>query len=543
MTRRFFVVCIALGACVEPTAALAVERPSRAVELPPANTLLRAPPPLNPSRRAPTQPVLPRGGARVLTRQTVTVSATPSGALQSVGVAHRLDVRGTGDYTFAVPAPVRDVVPARGSESVPGPPAERDRLEGFRARSQSARGDRLAARCGRGAGIPPHRRTRRADTARPVQPRGRDRRRHAHAASTYSADAVVADVATALDALARAAARDAPDPASTIRIRGAQSPSTEEITAAFALVGTVRFPPGSVRGLTATGGGATVDRGSVRFSSLIGGISPSVVRIRVKGVALRPATPSVRVVATPAPAAALPRPPASSWADAVRQGGVQASGRTLLARAFRAKLAYERTRQYYSFLGSPAGTNLLRGPLGPSRTTYVFRTVPARLSAPTSRADRADADSSTVPLAVVVAGALLAGAGLSCSGPTHNKERGRRLPAPLASSCGEDSGYGPKKLITLVVEVVLLGRRAVASNGKARKTTLYVLRRTARSATGVVGEAACAGAFGVIWSSKRSEHASCRAVLRPPGGDRSGHRVDLVVLVVLALGAVPVMCR
>jgi hypothetical protein len=183
------------------------------------------------------------------------------------------------------------------------------------------------------------------------------------------------------------------------------------VSAAFELAGELRFPEESVREVTARGGGAAVDGDAVRISTVIGGARAGVVRVRLRGVALRAATPSFRVVATPAPAAALPRPPATSWAAAVR-GGLRIGGQRLLETAFRAKLRYERTRQYQSFLGSPAGPGFLGGPAGPSRTTYVFRTIPATLATPTARPERDATDGSTVPLALLAGGALLVGAGL-----------------------------------------------------------------------------------------------------------------------------------
>jgi hypothetical protein len=414
VSRSRLAVGAAAGFCLVPASAPAAERPVQVVELPPAATLLRAPPPLNPPRRAPTRPVLPIGGARVSARQVVMVSATPSGALQAIRVVHRLDVRGTGDYTFAVPAPVLEVAPAPASESVPGRRENEIVWKGF-VPGRKVLAATASLRVAEAAPAVP---LRVAILGPPTRPGPfsleiviADATRTQ--ASTFSADAVAADVAAALDALARAAARDEPDPERRVRIHGSPSPSsTDGVTAAFDLAGTLRFPVGAVRDLTPVAGGATVEKGSVRFSMPIGGTRPGVVRVRLRGVALRPATPELRVTATPAPAAALPRPPAASWTAAVRQGRLRTSGRRLLETAFRAKLGYERTRQYQAFLGSPAGPNVLRGPLGPSRTTYVFRTVAAVLATPTARPSRGEPEGVAVPLLLVVGGTLLAGAGL-----------------------------------------------------------------------------------------------------------------------------------
>lgn len=414
MRRRRLAVFALAAVCLAPPGGAAAERPVQVVELPPATTLLRAPPPLNPARPAPTRPVLPIGGARVSADQVVTVSATPSGAVQGVRVAHRLDVRGTGDYTFAVPAPVLEVTAAPGSESVPTRRVNEFAWKGFvPGRKVLAATARLRVREAAPA-VP----LRVAMLGLPTRPGPftleiviADATRTQ--ASTFTADAVAGDVAAALDALTRAAARDAPDRERRVRIHGSPRPSSaSDVAAAFALAGSLDFPAGAVRHLAPVAGRATAAGRSARFSARIGGIDPAVVRVRLRGVALRPATPRLRMTATPAPAAAVPQPPAATWAAAVRERRPGTSGRRLLELAFRAKLAYERTRQYQAFLGSPAGPNVLRGPLGPSRTTYVFRTVEAALATPTARPGREDSGGAAVPLLLVVGGALVAGAGL-----------------------------------------------------------------------------------------------------------------------------------
>ena len=56
----------------------------------------------------------------VVTNERVRVRVDRTGRPFAIGVDQRLVVLGKGDYVFSIPAPVRDVVAGRGSESTPG---------------------------------------------------------------------------------------------------------------------------------------------------------------------------------------------------------------------------------------------------------------------------------------------------------------------------------------------------------------------------------------------------------------------------------------
>jgi hypothetical protein len=160
-----------------------------------------------------------------------------------------------------------------------------------------------------------------------------------------------------------------------VPIRGSSRPTTIDVSAALAVRGEIRFPADSVRDLT-----------PARFSGAIGGGKPSTLRVTVRGVALRPAAPTIRVVAEPVVDAALPRPPART-----------------LNTAITAYLRYARTRQYLTFLANPDAR-------GPSRTTYVFETAAPEPSA--ARPGPEPEDDSGLPAIAVAAGLALLALGL-----------------------------------------------------------------------------------------------------------------------------------
>lgn len=354
-------------------AAAAAPPPARLFELPGVEALPQVPP------LAPPQPPLAeiaRLRGTVESRERVTAGIDGDGTPTKVTVVQRLLVRALGDYSFFIPAPAVSVVAAEGSESQPGLRPNQIVWQGFSPRRKllAARADlRPADSVG---ALPIRIRV----LGMPVRP-GRFElvlsleNNTGARVQTIAADAAETEVATALRSLRAAARIGAAVEGRAVPIRGRSVPTTVEVSAPFSLRGAVRFPPGSVRGLTST-----------RFSGVVGGRSSSTLRVTVSGVALRPAAARIRVLAEPLPAAATQGSPA---------GGLRAANL--------AYLRYARVRQYLTFLANP-------DPTGPSRTTYVFETATPEPSAvgPQAQPD----DDPSIPAPLVVAGLTLLGLGL-----------------------------------------------------------------------------------------------------------------------------------
>jgi hypothetical protein len=354
-------------------AAAAAPPPARVVELPGVEALPQVPP------LAPPQPPLTevaRLRGTVESRERVSAGIDGDGTPTTVTVVQRLLVRALGDYAFFVPAPAVSVVAAEGSDSQPGLRPNQIVWQGFSPRRKllAARADlrpadsvdALPIRI-RVSGMPV--RPGRFELVLSLENATRAR------AQTFAADAAETDVATALRALRAAASIGAAIEGRVVRIRGTSVPTTVEVSAPFALRGTIRFPPGSVRDVTPT-----------QFSGVVGGASPSTLRVTVRGVALRPAAARIRVLAEPLAAAAIQGSPT---------GGLRA--------AMLAYLRYARTRQYQTFLANP-------DPAGPSRTTYVFQTAAPE---PSSAGPQPQPEEdSGLPPALVVASLTLLGLGL-----------------------------------------------------------------------------------------------------------------------------------
>jgi hypothetical protein len=363
---------LALAMLVGAPAAAAAPQP-RLAELPGAEALPQVPP-LAPPQPPVVETTRVRGAvtARALVRVGIGADGTPNG----ISVVQRLSIRSLGDYAFLIPAPVTSVTAAEGSESQPGLRPNQIVWQGFspRRRELAAAAD-LRLRDSAGA-LPVRVRV----SGTPVRPGSFRLVLSVENATgvrvrTFAADAVKNDVDAALEALRAAARIRRAVEGRVVRIRGASVPITRDVSAPFTVQGTIRFPAGSVRDLE-----------PARFSGVIGGASPSALRVTVRGVALRPAAASVRVVADPAIDAVIPsrrRPQA-------------------LETAIAAYLRYARTRQYETFLANPD----LRGP---SRTTYIFETAAGER--PTARVRVEPSDESDVPLVLVVAGLALLGLG------------------------------------------------------------------------------------------------------------------------------------
>jgi hypothetical protein len=364
-------LAIVIGGLIPP--AVAASPPLRLVELPGVEAVPQVPP-LSPPQPPLVETARLRG--TVSARERVVVGIDPGGTPTKVSVVQRLTVRALGDYAFFIPAPAESVATAEGSESQPGFRPNQIVWQGFSPRRKVLAAVVNLRLGGSVAALPIRIRV----SGAPVRPGPFELVLSLENATgtqvqTFTADAPESDVSAAVDALRAAARIGRAVEGRAVRIRGTSTPTTIDVSAALALRGTVRFPADSVRDVT-----------PARFSGVVGGERRSTLRVTVRGVALRPAAPRLRVVAEPVADAALP----------------PASARTLDA-AITAYLRYARTRQYLTFLANPD----LRGP---SRTTYVFETAaPER---PAVGPGPEPSDDSGVPVPVIAAGLALLGLGL-----------------------------------------------------------------------------------------------------------------------------------
>ena len=87
------------------------------VLVPSPTTSLTAQPPLG-ARNATLPRQIPLG--RIASRTRVVAELDPRGTPTAVSAIQQLTIHGVGDYFFAIPAPVRDVLPGPGTQSEPG---------------------------------------------------------------------------------------------------------------------------------------------------------------------------------------------------------------------------------------------------------------------------------------------------------------------------------------------------------------------------------------------------------------------------------------
>jgi hypothetical protein len=340
-----------------------------------ASSLL-APVPLGQSLATPSVP--PRLPGRVVSAERVLVQVGPSGAVRSVAVEQRLDLRGTGDFVFAIPAPATDAVPLEGSGSLPGLRAGQVIWQGF-ASGRKTLAARVALRPAEAVAALPLR------VRLAVRVAGHDLgERPASGPLELTLDLVDAAVArgdapvgsaspgsaaAALDTL-RAAARAGALPGSVV-VETPRDPDVAATPAAAPLEvrGTLRFAAGSVA--LAAADGARIEPGGagIAFAATLADGAPTALRIRVTGSARGAIPPRLALVATPRPPLRTLQPPgAATWRALARAGAL--GGRDGLARSAAALAAFTLAARYGAFLANP-------DPGGPSQAVYAFASAPA----------------------------------------------------------------------------------------------------------------------------------------------------------------------
>ena len=347
-------------------------------------------------------------------REEVAVGLGADGAPMAVAVSQVLKLRGLGDFVFKVPGPAGDVEALPGSSNQPGLRAGAVLWQGFSPGTKTLAArveldpkleqDRLPLRfaiqgtVGGRPWIPGRPATGAFDLRLTIT------NASAIPVIVAAAEADPAAVAPALDAVAaaiRAGDRPVPgegDVPARVAAIGSVRTREEQIEAPFEATGSLRFPTGSLTGVTVDGGRATEDAGGTRigFGAHLGGGTPLSTTIRIRGTAHDLRLPQLDVTAEPAlpVASSLAPPEGSSWAAFAAKHPDRATGETMLGLLMHMTARVARLRQYDTYLGSPDAT-------GPAAATYRFTFAPP--------AQPAAAVAPTAPFrpAVGVAGGLV----------------------------------------------------------------------------------------------------------------------------------------
>jgi len=358
--RLLVTIGATFAVAVAPQAAIA-EPPVVSLPWPP--TVLPHTPPLAP----PTEGVLPlsvRFLGKVACRERVVVGLEDDGTPHSVRALQTLAVNQLGDYVFAVPAPVRSVLPGPGTESPPGRRQNQILWQGF------SPGHRVLAawadlRPAESLGSLPLRVrvTTEVDGARlgPGEKRSGGLRVTLTAenatvatARSFTAEPDPVDLAIVLGRIRSAIRRDVFAEGLNVRLHSSMTPVEARVAAPLKIDGTLTFAPGTVQLRGARGG-------VVHISGLLDGLRHSRLRVVLRGRATSASAPRLEL-----------RVRTGDIADTVTPSQDQ---RTRLAGTIALELAYARKRQYDMFLASPDQA-------GPSSTTYVYRTSAAPRPAP-----------------------------------------------------------------------------------------------------------------------------------------------------------------
>ena len=349
---------------------------------------------------------------RVSSRQVVYVGLDATGAPVSVGATQRLTLTGKGDYSFVVPAPLEDVLPASGTDSQPGFRKDAIVWQGF-SPGRRVLGARVKLRLGPAAQSLPVRVSveTRVD-GRTLEPNERRSgslsvdvtvRNVTRAPDViYRANAAPAGLARVLDSLRGSIESGGPFSTYTAILRSRPVPYTTRFEAPVLLEGTLTFPRGRVTSLTVEGRRARP--GPVAFSARLGDGDPLRHTLHVSGQAHELGTPTVTLRVRPTLRLRALRPPRGrTWTEAIARGLVPADGEKLLTTTIATLLRTSRARQYESFLSNP---DLLIRAAG-DRTVYLYRTVATVRAVPAPAPGRGGSDV-LVPVLASIGGVLLA---------------------------------------------------------------------------------------------------------------------------------------
>jgi hypothetical protein len=339
-------LCASSAAAAGPTPVL----------VPSPTTSLTAQPPLG-ERNATLLRQIPLG--RIAARTRVVAELDARGAPTAVSAVQRLTIHGVGDYFFAIPAPVRDVLPGPGTQSEPGLRTGMVLWQGFSGgkRILSAR---LVLEPAQAAPLLPMRvRLSRTGSLVTLELANATTVR----LSSFTAVTAPDEARRYVAELTRfAAGGPAPSPylnAKNVRV------IQRTVVAPLRVTGALVFPSGKRTRLDLVLGAG---RRSVRLATASTGL------------------PKLALVASTIPFDR--KTPARPTFDEVMERALRAA----------------RARQYDMFVASP-------DPGGTSRTTYVFRTVASRIAL-TSPAPRRDSGFPVATLAIALGFGVLLAAGV-----------------------------------------------------------------------------------------------------------------------------------
>jgi hypothetical protein len=351
LSRHVLVLALCATALAVPSAASA-----RTVSLPWPPQVLPQTPPLAPKVAGPL-PLQPRFFRRASNRERVVVGLDADGTPNSIRVQQTTVLKRLGDYVFAIPAPVKTVLPGPGTESPPGQRTNQILWQGF---SPGTRRLSVIAdlRVAESAPLLP--------VEVRVEPAGGRtavviENVTGVTAKSYTAAVEPVGLGQVLGRIRNAIRRNFTAEGLNVEVRGAQRPVDVRVAAPVMVAGTIR-----------SGGLAQP------FRAVLDGIHRTTLRL--PGVGRDPKI-SMRVRT----AAVIDRVrPSQSVGDQ-------------LANTIDLELTYARKRQYDQFL---AGAD----PTGRSTTTYVYRTA----ARPVAAAPIETSGSSDNTIGWVAFGLLLA---------------------------------------------------------------------------------------------------------------------------------------
>ena len=306
-------------------------------------------PPLAPTVAGPL-PLQPRFFRRASNRERVVVGLDEDGAPNSIRVQQTTVLKRLGDYVFAIPAPVKTVLPGPGTQSPPGQLTNQILWQGF---SPGTRRLSVIAdlRVAESAALLPVKVLVEPNAVVIENVTG-------VAAKSYTADVEPVGLSQVLGRIRNAVRRGFTAEGLNVEVRGPLHPVNVRVAAPLRVSGTV---------------------GSQRFDAVLDGVHRTRLRIPVPGGG----SPKISMRVRTAPVTDRARP-SQSIGD-------------LLANTIDLELTYSRKRQYDQFL---AGAD----PTGRSTTTYVYRTAPRPVAAAPIEA----VGSSDSTLGWVALGLLLA---------------------------------------------------------------------------------------------------------------------------------------
>ena len=382
--RHALLVAVAGALCAAATATAAAAPPSQDVVLPGPVPYPTPNPPL--AGKTAISGGFTRYVFHIGNTERVLVGVDETGSPLSLRVRQRLDVRGRGDYQFAVSGPIEDVLRGPGSDSEPG-----------------LRADQVLW-----AGFSPGRKVLAADVT--LRPSEAARYLPLRLGLEHTGDGVKLTVtnATVTPQLEYAGKTRQKQIASLLDSTRRSARAGERLTAGYAtFYGQVRQravkaqieAPFRVEGELRAGSGKPV-----RFSETLGDGQPLALQAHASG----DGTPHVRLIATPVPVERLLRPPgrATTWSGAVKRRLLPAP--FLLKRLLQSRMRLVRADQYQTFLANPDADGL-------SRSVYVYETAkaPRPQAAAASSGDEEGGGGGPLVLLLAIGGAVVAaGAGL-----------------------------------------------------------------------------------------------------------------------------------